>query len=179
MILVDQNIKEGSLVEPFNEDQLNSQSYNVTLAGKFGYVRPSGTLTDPEGNFAIDPTDPDTFITYWETRGIHWLKPGEFILTGTREKVKFPPNVTGMVLGRSSIGRLGIASTALFAGFIDGGFEADTVVLEIVNLNNFTVLLKEGMEINQIVFNQTETPYRSYEDRGRYQAQGFSGSKGI
>lgn len=165
----------------FNENLLNSQSFDVTLANKFGFISPTGKVfTDSAVPVAgIDPLDKDSFTTEWVELPYLWLYPGDFVLAGTAEAVNFPTGIVGQVTGKSSLGRLGLASTVLFAGFIDGGFEAQTVVLEIVNLGPSPIKLTPGMKINQIVFHETKEPMLSYKNRGRYGGQGFSGSKGV
>jgi dCTP deaminase len=177
MSLCDKEIIESGIFE-INEDNLNSHSLNLTLSNKFGWVVPTGKLEIDE-DMVIDPMDAETFRTEWQELKYIVLYPGEFILAGTQESCNFPPDVVGQILGRSSLGRLGLASTILFAGFIDGGFKANTIVLEIVNLGEHPIKLTPGMRINQIKLERTSTPYKDYSLRGRYQGQGFDGSKGI
>jgi dCTP deaminase len=195
-ILVDWEIEklaEEGMISPYDPELLNPQSYDIRLANKFGAVVPTGTVRtlngyiigdNPthsekfDGRSAIDPGDPNSFKTTWEEKDLYVLRPGEFVLAGTSIAVKYPENIVGEVRGKSSIGRLAIANTSLFAGFIDGGFEAETIVLEIVNLGKYAVLLRANAKIGQLVFFKTETPRNSYKKTGRYNNQSFQGSKG-
>jgi len=96
------------------------------------------------------------------------IRPGEFVLGSTVERVSIPDYLVGRVDGRSSIGRLGIIIHAT-AGFIDAGFEG-TITLEISNLGKYPIALTPGMRICQISFDRLETPSaRPYQ--GRYRCQ--------
>ena len=111
---IDHIIKSGQafLVNPYNEEMLQPCSVDMTLG--------------------------------WELKNIHGksidlrcssykLKPQEFILGSTFEKVHIPYNLCGHIDGKSSIGRLGVFIEN--SGFVDSGFTGN-ITLEIYNASD-------------------------------------------
>jgi len=99
------------------------------------------------------------------------LIPNEFILGSTLEEVKIPNDLVGIIEGRSSVGRLGITAH-ITAGYIDPGFNG-RITLEITNVSTKPFILKKGMSICQIVFQELscecENPYGSDGLNSKYQ----------
>ena len=127
MILSDKHIMQFIengfyLVNPFSIDYLQPSSVDLHL---------NNELKTIDGN-TIDIEEKS-----------YLLKPQEFILGSTLEKVKIPNNLAGHIDGRSSIGRLGILVHAS-AGYIDAGFEGN-ITLELYNLSNKSFELKLGL----------------------------------
>lgn len=204
MILVDYEledlIQEGKLkIEPLDEELINPASIDFRLGRKFGYNRAKPNADNDvwalickngdigyrrkEGNFThlgpyIDPTRKETIETAWFEKDGWLLFPHEFILACTAETYDFPDTVATKVIGKSSVGRLGLENSSA-AGFIDPGFPG-VLVLEIYNYSDSVILLKAGMKIGQLVFSTCETPDNSYKKTGRYCNQGGDqGSKGV
>lgn len=134
---IDQIIKTGKafLVNPYNEEMLQPNSYDCVLGDELKTV---------DGK-SIDLTQ-DSYK----------LKPMEFILGSTEEKVHMPYDLCGHVDGKSSIGRLGVF-VHISSGFIDSGFTGN-VTLEIFNCSNKEFELYHGMPICQIVFETLTSP---------------------
>lgn len=103
--------------------------------------------------------------------GGYLLKPGEFLLGSTVSKVQIPDDLTGIVMGRSTIARMGIVIH--FAGLIDSGFKG-TITLEIANVGKIPVMIHRNMKICQLVLLQNksvcDTPYGKKEG-SKYQGQ--------
>ena len=99
------------------------------------------------------------------------LEPGELILATTKEKIHMPDDLTAKVLGRSSLGRLGV-SVHQTAGFIDPGFVGE-ITLELSNSGPIPVELTDGLRVCQIVFSALNKPAKnSYGGEGsQYQYQ--------
>lgn len=99
------------------------------------------------------------------------IRPGDFMLLSTVEKIKFPDNIAGFVQGRSSIARAGIQVHA--AGFVDPGFEG-TITLEVTNMTSVPLVIPAGIRICQMVFARSSknsgTPYSKKID-AKYQGQ--------
>lgn len=138
---IERIIKEKGfyIVNPFNEEMLQPNSIDLTL---------SSELKTIEGK-SIDISQ-DSYI----------LKPHEFILGSTFEKIAVPVDLCGHIDGKSSIGRLGVFIEN--SGFVDSGFIGN-ITLEIYNASNKEFELTEGMSICQIIFqtltNQVKIPY--------------------
>jgi len=130
-VIVNQKIY---LVNPFNEEQLQPNSIDLTLGEE---------LKTLHGK-SIDLTQ-DTYK----------LKPQEFILGSTSEKIHMPRDLCGHIDGKSSIGRLGVFIEN--SGFVDSGFNGN-ITLEIYNASDKEFELYHGMNICQIIFEYLSTP---------------------
>lgn len=112
-------------------------------------------------------------IHYQQIQGVYALRPGEFILASTQERLHVPDNLVVRVDGRSTYGRLGI-TVHVTAGFIDPGFDG-TVTLEIYNCGSHTVRLIPGTRVAQLVFDKisspAQRPYGAPGSNNKYQGQ--------
>ena len=139
---IDHIIKSGKafLVNPYNEEQLQPNSIDLTLGDELKTV----------GGKSIDLR-----------QSSYKIKPMEFLLGSTMEKIHIPQDLCGHIDGKSSIGRLGVF-VHVSSGFIDSGFTGN-VTLEIFNCSDKEFELYHGMDICQIVFetltSQVAKPY--------------------
>lgn len=153
-MLSDRNILElqgeMELIYPFHHDHLQPCSYDVRLSDDLKTVRGK--------QISLKHDD-------------YVLKPNEFILGSTIEKVKLPSTVSAFLDGKSGLGRKGIG-THITAGFIDAGFEGN-VTLEIKNNSDKQFRLSEGMLIGQLIFFELKSecmrPYGSDGLNSHYQ----------
>lgn len=99
------------------------------------------------------------------------IKPNQFVLAHTLEKINMPVNLLGIVKGKSSLARKGLIVE--FAGFIDPGFSGQ-ITLELKNVSDKPVTLKKYMRICQLCFLKMNGvprfPYGSDKD-SHYQHQ--------
>jgi dCTP deaminase len=153
MILSDQDIStaiaDGSIViEPFRENSLGSNSYDVHLGATLAVYRDA--ILDARRHNEIE------FITIPEDGII--LYPNEFYLGVTEEYTESHQHVP-FLEGKSSVGRLGIDIHAT-AGKGDVGF-CNTWTLEISVKK--PVRVYRGMPIGQIIYfkvsGEVVTPY--------------------
>ncbi len=87
------------------------------------------------------------------------LEPGEILLATTRETVVLNDELAGMVIGRSSVARMGIMVNCC-APLIKPG-HASPVPLQLINLNPYPVDLNLDVALCQIVFFSLSTPATS------------------
>lgn len=133
------------MITPFDESQLQPCSYDVTLSKSIVRYFGRGEIN------AMDHTLHDLeYIRFAMNDEGYVLDPNEFILGSTNEGVTIPKNIAARFEGKSSLGRLGLA-THVTAGFIDPGFNGD-ITLEIKNLNNHPIRIFPGMKIGQLCF---------------------------
>jgi dCTP deaminase len=174
VILADVSIRrlvaEGRLViDPFDPDLVQPASVDVRLGGQFRVMRNSRlTHIDPfvDNHKLMDVVE----VPQGEPFVLH---PGEFALGHTAETFTLPDDVVGIVNGKSSLGRLGVQVHAT-AGFVDPAFKG-TIVLELSNVANLPILLRPGMKVAQMVFQQmdraAERPYGHPALGSKYQGQ--------
>lgn len=157
MILSGKEIKRemgmGINIEPYNESQLNPNSYNLKLHNELMvYSKPVLDMKTP------NPVDPLTI----PEEGL-LLETGKLYLGRTVEKTetsKFVP----MLEGRSSIGRLGLF-IHVTAGFGDVGFNGFWT-LEIFCVQ--PIRIYAGVDICQIFYHTIEGDFDTYKN-GKYQ----------
>ena len=142
-------------IEPFDRANVQPNSYELTL-DKHLYIM----SVNKDGKMeAVPATCPYTF------------KNGEFVIASSRERIKLVRKTCAMVMGKSTLGRLGI-SCHQTAGLIDCGFDG-TITLELSNVGgNF--VLEEGMKIAQVLFmgcHPVSFPYGSDGLGSHYQGQ--------
>jgi len=97
-------------IEPFNPERVNPNSYNLSLANELMiYVED-----------VIDPKKENKTQTIIIPKEGYVLEPGKVYLARTSEYTK-TFNLVPMIIGRSSLGRLGLA-VHVTSGFGDVGF---------------------------------------------------------
>ena len=133
---IDHIIKSGKafLVNPYNEEMLQPNSIDMTLGWELK------TLNGKSIDLRCSS---------------YKLKPKEFILGSTFEKVSMPHDLCGHIDGKSSIGRLGVFIET--SGFVDSGFVGN-ITLEIYNASDKEFELYNGMSICQIIFQTLTSP---------------------
>lgn len=165
MILADRTIrreleKGGITIEPFDLDQLQPCSYDLRLGNLFQVFEPAnGRMIDPEQDnsslMQLLKVNPDG-------RPFR-LGPGGFALAMTYERIGVDARHVAVLNGKSSLARLGLVIHAT-AGFIDPG-NCLNITLELVNTAPMPILLRPGMKIAQVVFQELtqecERPYGS------------------
>ena len=182
--------QSNPLLSPFNIEQVNPSSYDLTLGNKFllqvtagqGNRNKTGATCDvysvyselPSESTPIDFANKNTFISWNEVVSTldFTLYPGEFALAHTQEVITLPNWVQGKVDGKSSRARNGLVVEN--AGIVDPGFKGQ-ITLELYNLCSRPILLRPGLRIAQITFNTLDhganRPY-GYPDLGsHYQGQ--------
>lgn len=141
------------IIEPYNENQLNPNSYNLRLHNELlVYDKPVLDMKVP---------NPYHIITIPED-GIQ-LEPNRLYLGRTLEFTE-TNTLVPMLEGRSSIGRLGLF-VHITAGFGDVGFKGFWT-LEILCAQPIRVY--PGVEICQIFYHTVEGEYETYA-KGKYQ----------
>lgn len=157
MILSGREIKreigKGINIEPYNESQLNPNSYNLKLHNELM------VYTNP----VLDMKTPNPVEKLIIPEEGLLLETGKLYLGRTIEKTetsKFVP----MLEGRSSIGRLGLF-IHVTAGFGDVGFNGFWT-LEIFCVQSIRIYA--GVDICQIFYHTIEGDYDTYKS-GKYQ----------
>ena len=163
------------VISPFKEANLTSCAYDITLGQNIIRQGPEhgiGLDNHTLGPLFIDPWDEVSAKRLWcpkvetSTDAIY-IASHEFILAHTEEFIGTRPGsgLTTMMKARSSIGRNGI-SICRCAGLGDEGF-FNRYTMEIINHTDYTIRLKVGARIGQIVFMRVEGSSINYQ--GKYQ----------
>lgn len=158
---------------------------DITIKKQLSNTRTSEAQMDPYDPSLVNPASIDVRL-HGELRfhdgrlahdlrhdGCLALQRGYFLLGTTCERVTLSRSVQAQVSGKSSLGRLGL-QVHQTAGFIDPGFTGQ-ITLELYNVGDVPVVLKEGMRIAQIAFvwldRSCERPYGHPDLGSHYQGQ--------
>lgn len=140
-------------IEPFDEKQLNPNSYNLKLHNELLIYT----------NDILDMKKPQSTERIIIPEDGYVLEPGKLYLGRTVEYTR-TENCVPMLEGRSSIGRLGLF-IHVTAGFGDIGFSGYWT-LEIFCVQ--PIRIYAGTEICQIYYHTIEGDYEKYKS-GKYQ----------
>lgn len=147
-------------ITPFNKNNIGPASVDLTLDNKFRVFK-----KDVAEYNVTEKADANQ-VTKAITANKMLLKPGDFILGVTKEKLNLADNICCSLQGRSRFARLGVA-VHITASFLQPGIN-NKQVLEIKNVSPVPLWLHAGTKICQAIFYRTEGRARY---RGRYQRQ--------
>ena len=139
-------------IKPFNPDNINPNSYDLTLAPKL-LVYTSPVLNVRSNNPIKEITIPKEGLI---------LNPGELYIGSVNEFTR-ADGLVGVLYGKSSLGRLGIF-IHVTAGFVDAGY-AGNLTLELATVK--PVMVYPGMKIGQIAYHEELGDAKPYQ--GKYQ----------
>lgn len=143
-------VKSGILkIEPYTACFLNPSSIDLCLGSILTKYSPQ-TITISQSNPEACEID--------ISGSSYILKPGEFILGTTKEKVSIPNEYQGVIETKGNIARAGIQVHSN-DGHIDPGF-CGHITLEIVNLHesNVSIELIPGIPICQLFIGKLSSP---------------------
>ncbi len=156
-------VKEGIIeIDPFDPSSVGPVSVDLTLGNHFRYIG-KGVLEVYDDS--IDPSKMGELIELKDGEFIE-LRPGSMVLGITKERIKLPENIAGILSGRSRFARAGIM-VHVSSNIVHPGSN-NRQVLEIVNLGPRVVRLYPGVKICQISFVKVEGGDKNV---GRYATQ--------
>ncbi|MGD6807752.1 MAG: dCTP deaminase [Candidatus Bathyarchaeia archaeon] len=149
---IDERLCITPLTDPKN--QIGEGTVDIRLGSHFIIYkgRKIETVDPTEENipYKIREFQEKIYIPYGKKFMLH---PNEFILGGSLEYLRFPSNIIGYVVGRSSWGRLGLiieTSPIIHACF------TGILTFELSNLSTAPIALYPGTRIAQIVVHEIE-----------------------
>ena len=149
-------VEDGLIkIIPFKTENLNPCSVDLTLSSEFTFFNKKQT---------IDPKDLDAgrAMHAVDTKGeAIQLKPGQFVLAKTVERIAISKDIAATLEGRSGVARLGIVVHA--AGLVNPGSGMSKpvpLVLEVFCQNASPVKLYPSTKIVQIIFHRLSSPAR-------------------
>lgn len=155
---IEKRLGKDIIIEPYEPEQLNPNSYNLRLHNE---------LLIYKGNI-LDPKQDNKTESIMIPKEGYVLEPGQLYLARTKEYTE-TQGLVPMILGRSSVGRLGI-TVHITSGFGDVGF-CGYWTLQLTCIKK--VRIYPNMKICQIFYNSILGEYENYSST-KYQ-----GSEGI
>lgn len=129
-------------ITPFVKENIGPASIDLTLGKEFRVYGKSQRIDITEKSDYKDFTE--ELITDKIT-----LKPGDFVLGVSEERIKLPEDICGTLTGRSRFARLGLAIHAT-ASLVQPGVD-NKQVFEISNLSGNELVLHAGTKICQLM----------------------------
>lgn len=145
--------KEQNLIEDFEEK--NVEGAGVDVRAKTFYMLKNGAKLSEEDRALpeIEEIQEDPVV----------LKPDDYVLVETIEKVNMPLDLCAWMRHRSTLQRSGVA---LFTALIDPGYQGG-LVFGMKNQGAFDFEIKKGTRVGQLIFEQVRGDAKEYA--GRYQ----------
>lgn len=147
-------------------EQMGPGSVDLTLSNEFWKFKPKARGK----TFDLDEIELEKITKKVVAKSIT-IAPGELILGKTLERITLPNNICGNLEGRSRYARRGLA-IHVTSSFIQPGSD-NHQVLEIANLAPYSIILRPGMRVSQVVFEElkspTTKPYRKFGKLARRQ----------
>lgn len=156
---INKKVERKLVIDPFVPEakQYRGKSYGLTAAG---YDIRLGKLRHPRRDNAI-------------VEGLY-LRPGEFMLAASLERVAIPDDLQVIVHDKSSWARKGLA---LQNTVLEPGWEG-YITLELSNHGQHGIELQTGMPIAQLIFHELDVP-TLHPYTGKYQNQGSDPTEAI
>jgi dCTP deaminase len=175
MMLSDEDIKKciktGELkIEPYREQMLRGSGVLMHLGSEI-LVQQPGKVVDVKNKIT-----PDYTKIIIDLNTPYPLKPGEFVLGHTYQKVTVGASLGFLIEGRSTLARVGltIVQTAML---VYPGHKDRTITLELANHGPNTILLYPKMKIARVALFELKTPAQlSYDEKGKYRTQHLVGA---
>lgn len=167
MILSDKDIrlyieKGINLIEPFEENSLQSESFDLSIGNTFSKYNADFKIVDLENQVSID----NAYTSYPLPPSGYILGPKEYILVSIAEKITLPENITAHVRPRTKFTRIGLIVSNQHCNSSYSG----NLNLGLLNVNPFAIVIHSGMKIAQIVFEELKSvPTKNKQYNGSYQ----------
>jgi dCTP deaminase len=136
-------------IEPWSPDQLGAASIDLTLGDEIRLIEP--------GPAPIDLMEDADYRDHTRVESLEEpfvLQPGVTIHGITRERVCLPPDLCGLLEGRSRFARLGLMIHVTSA-FVQPGVR-NRQVLEMSNVSKHPLRIHAGVRLCQLVLLRTE-----------------------
>ncbi|MBX7137366.1 MAG: dCTP deaminase [Oligoflexia bacterium] len=163
-------LKSGQLiVEPFSDELVKSAGVTLHLGEKILKPMP-GKIVDVRKK-----TVPDFEELTITLERPYALRPGEFLLGHTYQRITVGNSLGFFIEGRSTLARVGltIVQTAML---VYPGHRNRAVTLELANHGPNTILLYPKMKIARVALFLLKTPAsEEYDDTGKYREQSSVG----
>jgi len=136
-------------IEPFERNLVGVASIDLTLGDEIRIIDTSDLPIE-----VLDGTDFREHTTVASLQEGFVLEPGVTIHGITRERVTLPPDICGLLEGRSRFARLGLM-VHVTSAFVQPGVR-NRQVLEMSNVSSRSLRIHAGVQVCQLVLLRTE-----------------------
>lgn len=150
MVLTDREIRrlaqEQQLIEPFDEDKLQSESYDISIGEQITIFRKEIRCLDISEQEVIDNIYEIVKLT---TEG-YVISPKEYILVSLCENICLPSNVTAHIRPKTRYTRLGLLVSDQHCNSTYNG----KLSIGLFNATEYPIRIRKGYTIAQVIFEQ-------------------------
>lgn len=175
-IRIHSNHKENPMISPFQEDQLQSASYDVKLSGRFSTFKKNVQTIDLSKQMPKDASELYEVDIMGEDGYI--LQPKEFILVELQETITLPEDLVAHIRPRTRFTRIGLLVASQHCNPTYSG----RLYLGVFNAGPNALKLSKGISIAQLVFERLsdipseEKWYKNAPKAAYKNESGFRGS---
>lgn len=167
MILTDKKIRElvntKSMVVPFVEENLQSESYDVTLGKRVIVFKKEIRCLDVAESNEIENIYEELDIT---EEG-YVLSPKEYVLVSLVEKINLPEDISAHIRPKTRYTRLGLIVSDQHCNSTYSG----NLRIGIFNATEYPIRIREGYTIAQLIFDElNEVPSEEKQYRNKKNA---------
>jgi dCTP deaminase len=141
---------EYPLISPFNEEQLQGASYDITICDEITFINSTIDAVDIKEAQSID----SSYTPYTIPSTGFLLMPHTYVLTTLNETFYIPPNLTAHLRPKTRFIRMGL----IMSGQHINPDSLCKLNIGLYNANNFPIKLYPGISIGQIVFEEMIAP---------------------
>lgn len=160
MILTDKEIRElcldkknrkdrGGLIEPFSEDALQSESYDLAIGTEIEVLKKDVRCLSLLEQESIDSMYEEIDLAV----SGYIISPKEYILVSLKEKVNLPDNITAHIRPRTRFTRLGLIVSDQHCNSTYSG----KLRIGIFNATDYPIKIFPGIRIAQMVFEELKS----------------------
>lgn len=169
---IEKYIKKGNLIKNANINKIGASSYDLSISNKILVFNKEQKIS------LIDASSMENMYKEVIIDDGYEIKPQETILVPLDDEFKMPKNISGTILGRTSLNRLGLLITTQY---IHPCYEGQ-INLAITNNSLNTYIIMPKIEVAQIIFEKLDKKigkqYITKMKTSKYQNDnGLTGSK--
>ena len=144
--LIDEPINGKKLIENFQEESLQSESYDLSIGNTMYRFKDNVCTIDLDNQEAVDNIYQE--LTIPQNGCI--LSPGEYVLVSLHERINLPDNITAHVRPRTRFTRLGLIVVDQHCNSSYSG----VLKIGLYNATKYAINIKTGLRIIQILFEE-------------------------
>lgn len=152
MVLTDKRIRElaekNHLISPFEEDHLQSESYDVTIGTELVVMKKEIRCIDISKQDSID----DIYQNINIAKEGYIISPKEYIFMSLAENIKLPNNITAHLRPKTRYTRLGLLVSNQHCNSTYAGH----LWIGLFNATEYPIRIYAGFTIAQLVFEELD-----------------------
>lgn len=168
---------EGSLISPFDETSLQSESYDLSIGDQIAVLRKEVRCIDITNQYDID----SIYDNHELPLSGYVISPKEYVLVSLKEKIELPETLTAHIRPRTRFTRLGLIVSDQHCNSTYAG----TLNVGLFNSTDYAIKIFPGVKIAQIVFEElksipsSEKQYKNKPNAVYHNEESFIGGSAV